>query len=69
MRHKAAKSSKILAEQFALQGQRVNALKNMLEKSENTLGKTHNTTLKWKQAVNEATAQLNYMEREMKEKL
>lgn len=64
---KAAKSSKILAEQFALQGQRVNALKNMLEKSENTLGKTHNTTLKWKQAVNEATAQLNHMEREMKE--
>lgn len=64
---KAAESGRILAEQFALQKQRVNALTEMLKKSENTLGKTHDTTLKWKQVVNEATAQLNNMEREMKE--
>ena len=64
---KAAKSGNVLAQQFDVQQKRVKLLADMLEKSAKKFGENDNATLKWKQAVNEATAQLNHMEREMKE--
>ena len=64
---KAAKSGNVLAQQFDVQQKRVKLLADMLEKSAKKFGENDNATLKWKQAVNEATAQLNNMEREMKE--
>lgn len=64
---KAAKSGKVLAQQFDVQQKRVGLLGSMLEKSAKQFGENDTRTLKWKEALNNATAELNTMQRSMKE--
>lgn len=59
---KSAATSKILAQQIEVQKQRVQELSSMLEKSAQKYGENDTRTLKWKEAVNKATAELNKME-------
>lgn len=59
--------SKILAEQVKLQKERVEQLAAMLQKSAEKYGENDTKTLKWKEAVNSATSELNKMERELEE--
>lgn len=54
--------SKILSEQISVQTQRVAKLSQGLTEAAKKFGDTDDRTLKWKQAVNEATADLNKME-------
>lgn len=63
---KAESMSKVLAKQIEVQKERVSALSDMLKKSAAALGENDNTTLKWKQAVYEAQAELSKMENELK---
>lgn len=62
---KSAATSKILAQQVEVQKQRVQELSSMLEKSAQKYGENDTRTLKWKEAVNKATAELNKMENEL----
>lgn len=62
---KSAATSKILAQQIEVQKQRVQELSSMLEKSAQKYGENDTRTLKWKEAVNKATAELNKMENEL----
>lgn len=62
---KNAATSKILAQQVEVQKQRVQELSSMLEKSTQKYGENDTRTLKWKEAVNKATAELNKMENEL----
>lgn len=64
---KATATGKVLEKQIDVQRQRVQALTDMLDKAAKETGDTSNETLKWRQAVNEATAELNRMERELRE--
>lgn len=64
---KAAKSGKVLAQQFDVQQKRVGLLGSMLEKSAKQFGENDTRTLKWKEALNNATAELNTMQKSMKE--
>lgn len=64
---KAAAASKVLQKQLTLQNKRVDELEKMLGKANKKFGETDDITLKWKQAVNEANAELNRMEKEMRE--
>lgn len=64
---KAAATSKVLQKQLTLQNKRVDELEKMLGKANKKFGETDDITLKWKQAVNEANAELNRMEKEMRE--
>lgn len=64
---KAAATGKVLEKQIDVQRQRVQALTEMLRKSVKETGENSTATLKWQQAVNEATADLKNMERELKE--
>lgn len=59
--------SKILSEQVKIQRERVEQLSAMLQKSAEKYGENDTKTLKWKEAVNSATAELNKMERELEE--
>lgn len=59
--------SKILAEQVKVQKERVEQLSAMLQKSAEKYGENDTKTLKWKEAVNSATSELNKMERELEE--
>ena len=59
--------SKILAEQVKVQKERVEQLAAMLQKSAEKYGENDTKTLKWKEAVNSATSELNKMERELEE--
>lgn len=59
--------SKILAEQIKVQKERVEQLAAMLQKSAEKYGENDTKTLKWKEAVNSATSELNKMERELEE--
>lgn len=59
--------SKILAEQVKVQKDRVEQLAAMLQKSAEKYGENDTKTLKWKEAVNSATSELNKMERELEE--
>lgn len=59
--------SKILAEQVKVQKERVEQLAAMLQKSTEKYGENDTKTLKWKEAVNSATSELNKMERELEE--
>lgn len=59
--------SKILAEQVKVQKERVEQLAAMLQKSAEKYGENDTKTLKWKEAVNSATSELNKMERELDE--
>lgn len=64
---KNAAVSKILSEQVKIQRERVEQLSAMLQKSAEKYGENDTKTLKWKEAVNSATAELNKMERELEE--
>ena len=64
---KAAKTASIHAQQLKVQQDRVAALKDGLAKAAKEFGEADTRTLKWKQAVNEATAELNRMQNEMDE--
>lgn len=64
---KAAKTAGIHAQQLKVQQDRVAALKEGLAKAAKEFGEADTRTLKWKQAVNEATAELNRMENELDE--
>ena len=59
--------SKILSEQVKIQRERVEQLSAMLQKSAEKYGENDTKTLKWKEAVNSATAELNKMENQLKE--
>ena len=59
--------SKILAEQVKVQKERVEQLAALLQKSAEKYGENDTKTLKWKEAVNSATSELNKMERELEE--
>lgn len=62
---KAAKTSGILQKQVENQRQRVAELEKMLQKSSEATGENSTATLKWKEAVNNAQAELNRMEKEL----
>lgn len=64
---KNAAVSKILSEQVKIQRERVEQLSAMLQKSAEKYGENDTKTLKWKEAVNSATAELNKMENQLKE--
>lgn len=57
---------KLLSEQIDLQKTRISELKTMLDESTAKFGENDNKTLKWKQAVANATAELNKMQQELK---
>lgn len=62
---KATATSKVLNQQIQVQQQRINLLNGMLEKSAAKYGENDTKTLKWKQAVLDATTQLNKMQAEV----
>lgn len=62
---KAAAKAEVLNKQIAVQGDRVDKLNAMLEKSIAEKGKDATETLKWKQVVNEADAELNRLRAEL----
>lgn len=61
---KARATADILAQSVAVQKERVSALSDMLKKSADAFGENDNRTLKWKQAVYSATAELTKLEKE-----
>ena len=56
----------ILSKQIQTQKDRLAELENMMEKSAEKYGENSTETQKWKQAVNEATTELNRLETELK---
>ena len=64
---KAAKKSEVLSKQIQVQKDRVKLLAQMYEESKQKLGENDNATLKWKQALNNATTDLNKLENELEE--
>ena len=64
---KAAAKSEVLRKEIDNQKEKVRLLQEMLGKSADKYGENDTKTLKWKQAVNEATTQLNKMEGELKD--
>lgn len=64
---KSAKTGKIVADQMKNQQERVRLLSDMLQKSAEKYGENDTKTLKWKEALNNATAELNSMQKEGKE--
>ena len=62
---KASQQSENLAKQIEAQEKRVSELNKMLEESSKKYGENDSRTLKWKEAVNAATAELNNMKREL----
>ena len=63
---KAAQESEVLAKQVEAQKKRVEELNKMLEESAKKYGENDTRTLKWKEAVNQATAELNKLQAELK---
>lgn len=63
---KNAQQRDVLSRQIQTQKDRVAELENMLQKSQQKYGENATETLKWKQAVNEATAELNRLQAELK---
>lgn len=63
---KAKAQAEVLTKQVKTQTQRVDALKDMLEKSKKEFGENDTRTQKWQQAVNEANAELKQMQKELK---
>lgn len=59
--------TRILTQQISVQEQRIQKLSEMLDKSAQKYGENDDRTLKWRQAVNEATASLNKMQGELKQ--
>lgn len=64
---KARAKAASLNKQIELQKQRVEAAKHMVEESTKAYGEADSRTLKWKQALADATTELNNMERELSE--
>ncbi len=64
---KSSATSKVLAQQIEVQKNRLQQLNDMLGKSTQKFGENDTRTLKWKEAVNSATAELNKMERELQD--
>lgn len=64
---KAADTSKVLAKQIDVQKQRVSELEKGLKASAEKFGENDTRTLKWKEAVNNANAELNKMQNELEE--
>lgn len=62
---KATRTSEVLNKQIDVQKKRVDALNEMLEKSADLYGENDTRTLKWQEAVNGATAELNNLERQL----
>lgn len=62
---KAAKTAEVLSKQVDTQKDKVKLLSDQLEKAREKYGDNSEKTLKWQQAVNNATADLNKMEREL----
>lgn len=62
---KATRTSEVLNKQIDVQKKRVDALNEMLEKSADLYGENDTRTLKWREAVNGATAELNNLERQL----
>lgn len=60
-----AKQHKLLNEQIKTQEQKLSQLNSMLSKSEAKFGENSEKTLKWKQAVAEAEAELNRLKAEL----
>lgn len=61
-----AEQHRILGEQIEKQREKVKQLSSMLEEASKKYGENDTKTLKWKQAVNEATTELNRLENELK---
>lgn len=64
---KSSATSKVLAQQIEVQKNRLQQLNDMLGKSTQKFGENDTRTLKWKEAVNSATAELNKMERQLQD--
>lgn len=64
---KSSATSKVLAQQIEVQKNRLQQLNDMLDKSTQKFGENDTRTLKWKEAVNSATAELNKMERQLQD--
>lgn len=62
---KAADQKKALTEQVKLQEKRVEELNKMLDASRQKYGENDSATLKWREAVANATAELNRMKQEL----
>lgn len=63
---KAAATGGVMADMIKTQEQRISMLNDMLSKAKEKYGETETATLKWQQAVNEATADLNKMQTELR---
>lgn len=64
---KAAKTSEVLTKQIDTQQKRLDLLNDMLQKSKDKTGENSTETMKWQQAVNNATAELNDMKKKLDE--
>lgn len=62
---KAAQTSEVLSKEVANQQKRVDELNKMLDESSKKYGENDSRTLKWKEAVAGATAELNRMKAEL----
>lgn len=62
-----AEQHRVLGEQIEKQREKVKQLNSMLEEASKKYGENDTKTLKWKQAVNEATTELNRLENELRE--
>ena len=62
-----AEQHRVLGEQIEKQREKVKLLSSMLEEASKKYGENDQKTLKWKQAVNEATTELNRLETKLKE--
>lgn len=66
-KEKNAKTAEILNKQIETQKERIRLLTEMYQKSAQELGENDTKTLKWKEALNNATASLNSMEKDLKD--
>lgn len=62
-----AEQHKVLSEQITVQKEKIKQLSSMLDEASKKYGENDTKTLKWKQAVNEATIELNRLEAELKD--
>ena len=64
---KLTAQTRVLTQQIEVQQRRVEQLQKGLDAAAKKYGETDSRTLKWKQAVNDATAELNRMQAELKQ--
>lgn len=64
---KAARTSEVLTKQIDTQQKRLDLLNEMLQHSKEITGDNSTETMKWQQAVNNATAELNDMKKKLDE--